>query len=68
MAANCDFTMDSFRSNLPIALSIVTPKTCQKLIDKVVKQEDKYWSEDSQLYDSVETEEFESELEETYEE
>jgi hypothetical protein len=34
----------------------------------VVKQEDKYWSEDSQLYDSVETEEFESELEETYEE
>ncbi len=57
MADNCDFTMSNFRSQLPIALSKVQPKSCRKLISKVVKQEEKYWIEDSQLYEFNEIEE-----------
>ncbi len=58
MADNCDSTMNNFRSQLPIAFSKVLPKTCRKLILKVSKQEEKYWLEDSQLYDFNEIEEF----------
>ena len=68
MAAHCDFTMASFRSNLPIALSKVASKTCRKLISKIAQQEEKYWTEDNQLYDSVEIEELDSDHEEIYEE
>lgn len=50
MAAHCDFTMGNFRKQLPVALKKVRPKTCKALIAKVIKQEEKYWSEDSQLY------------------
>ena len=60
MADNCDFTMNNFRSQLPIAFSKVLPKTCRKLILKVAKQEEKYWFEDSQLYDFNEIEEFDN--------
>lgn len=67
MAANCDFTMESFRSNLPNALSKVESKTCRSLIGKVAKQENKFWVEDSMLYDSVEPEERGVEGEEEFE-
>jgi hypothetical protein len=68
MAAHCDFTMASFRSNLPIAHSKVASKTCRKLISKIAQKEEKYWTEDNQLYDSVEIEELDSDHEEIYEE
>jgi len=50
MAAHCDFTMSNFRKQLPVALLKIRPKTCRALIAKVIKQEEKYWDEDSQLY------------------
>ena len=51
MADHCDFTTKNFHEQLPIALSKVKPSTCKKVIAKVVKQEDKYWAEDEQLYE-----------------
>jgi hypothetical protein len=63
MADKCDFTMSNFRSQLPVALSKVQPKTCIKLISKVVKQEEKYWTEDSQLYEFSEFEKIDAENE-----
>lgn len=54
MADHCDFTMKNFREQLPFAFAKVTSKTCKKLITKVVKQEDKYWTEDSKLYEEIE--------------
>jgi transposase len=51
MADHCDFTTKNFHEQLPIALSKVKPSTCKKVIAKVVKQEDKYWCEDEQLYE-----------------
>lgn len=47
-----DFTIRNFHKQWPIALSKVKPSTCQKLIAKVVEQEEKYWAEDAQLYES----------------
>lgn len=55
MAANCDFTMKNFREQLPKAFTKVTPKTCKGLIAKVVKQEEKYWTEDSKLYEEADS-------------
>ena len=52
MADHCDFTTKNFHEQLPIALSKVKPITCEKVIKKVVKQEDKYWAEDEQLYEN----------------
>ena len=49
MADNCDFTMKGMRERLPEALAKVTSRTCEKIIAKVVDQEEKYWSEDSIL-------------------
>lgn len=54
MADHCDFTMTNFREQLPFAFAKVTPLTCKSLIAKVVKQEDKYWSEDNRLYEEIE--------------
>jgi len=54
MAAHCDFTMKNFREQLPSGFAKVTPKTCKSLIVKVVKQEEKYWVEDSELYEEIE--------------
>ena len=51
MAAHCDFTTRNFHKQLPIAFSKVKPSTCKKLIAKVVEQEEKYWTEDAQLYE-----------------
>jgi len=58
MAANCDFTMKNFRGQLPSGFAKVTPKTCKNLIIKVVKQEEKYWVEDSELYEEIEDDDF----------
>jgi transposase len=52
MADHCDFTTKNFHEQLPIALSKVKPSTCKRVIAKVAKQEDKYWAEDEQLYES----------------
>jgi len=49
MAKHCDFTLQQFRSNLPLAFSEVTSETCRKLIAKIVAEEDKYWEEDGQI-------------------
>lgn len=49
MAKHCDFTLQTFRNNLPSAFSQVTSKTCRKLIDKIIKEENKYWEEDSKI-------------------
>lgn len=49
MARNCDFTMQKLRCNLPIAFSQVTSKTCRKLIEKIVSEENKYWDEDGKI-------------------
>ncbi len=57
MAAHCDFTMKNFRERLPFAFAKVTSKTCMSLIAKIIKQEEKYWSEDSELYQEIEEDE-----------
>jgi transposase len=49
MAKHCDFTLDKFRKNLPVAFSQVTAKTCQSLVQKAVIEEDRYWKEDGEL-------------------
>jgi transposase len=49
MADNCDLTIDNFRYHLPIDFTMVTGKTCKKIISKVRKQEDKFWEEDEKL-------------------
>jgi len=49
MAKHCDFTLRKLRSNLPIAFSQVTSETCQKLIAKIVTEEDRYWDEDGKI-------------------
>ena len=53
MADHCDFTMKNFREELPRAFTKVRPSTCKKLISKVIKKEEEYWSEDSQLYGEI---------------
>jgi transposase len=54
MADQCDFTMETFTNELPKAFEKVTTETCQKVITLVVEQEEKYWIEDSTLYDNDE--------------
>jgi transposase len=49
MAKHCDFTLQKFRDNLPLAFSQVTPETFRKLNAKIVAEEDKYWEEDGQI-------------------
>lgn len=55
IAAHCDFTMKNFRKQLPSAFAKVTKNTCQTLVAKVVKQEEKYWTEDYKLYQESES-------------
>jgi len=54
MATHCDFTMKNFRKQLPFSFGKVKSRTCKSLIAKVVKQEEKYWAEDSRLYEDIE--------------
>lgn len=51
VANNCDFTMKGLREVLPEAFAKVTVETCRKVMDKTIKQEDKYWQEDEKLDD-----------------
>ncbi len=53
MAAYCDFTMKNFREQLSLAFAKVTSRICKSLIAQVVKQEEKYWTEDSKLYEEI---------------
>ncbi len=51
VARNCKFTMKNLSNQLEKGFEIVTPKTCEKVISKVRKTEDQYWSEDLKLDD-----------------
>ena len=51
MADHGDFTTRNFHQQLPMALAKVKPSPYGKLIAKVVEQEEKYWTEDAQLYE-----------------
>ncbi len=46
MARKCDYTLQSFRENLPRAFEQVTSKTCKGLLQKMAAEEDRYWRED----------------------
>lgn len=49
MARHCNFTLEKFRNNLPLAFVQVTPKTCSKLIAKSIEEENVYWDEDGEI-------------------
>jgi transposase len=49
VARNCDFTMDNLIEQLDSGFEKVTAKTCAKIIAKVRKIEDKFWTEDLKL-------------------
>ncbi len=49
MAENCNFTMAGLNRKLPEAFAKVTPQTCKSIIEKIVGQEDRYWSEDEKI-------------------
>jgi len=53
MADHCDFTMKNFREQLPASFTKVTTRTFKSLIAKVVMQEEKYWIEDTKLYEEI---------------
>ncbi len=46
VARKCDFTMSNLIEQLESGFEMVTSKTCQKIIAKVRKIEDKFWTED----------------------
>jgi transposase len=49
MADHCDFTMKGLREKLPGAFAKVTSRTCGEIINKVFKEERRYWLEDEKL-------------------
>ena len=49
MARHCDFTLKTFRDNLPSAFLEVTGETCKKSIIKIMGEEDRYWEEDGKI-------------------
>jgi len=49
IAKNCDFTMENLYNQLDIAFKQITAETCRKIIKKVRKVEDKFWTEDLEL-------------------
>ena len=46
VARNCDFTMNNLIEQLDSGFDKVTPKTCAKIIAKVRKIEDEFWTDD----------------------
>ena len=46
VARNCDFTMNNLIEQLDSGFDKVTAKTCAKIIAKVRKIEDEFWTED----------------------
>jgi transposase len=53
IARNCDFTMKNLIKQLDIGFEKVTAETCSKIIEKIRKVEDEFWSDDLQ-FDSQE--------------
>jgi len=49
MAKHCDFTLNKFRKNLPLAFSQVTSKTCRKVVAMTIIEENKFWNEDGKI-------------------
>ena len=49
IARNCDFTMSNLTKQLNNGFDKVTPETCLKIIEKIVKIEDKFWIEDTRI-------------------
>lgn len=49
MADNCSFTMRNLHAELPNAFSKVTAEVCQGILEKVGKQEDRFWADDEKL-------------------
>ena len=49
MARNCDFTMKNLIKQLDYGFNEVTSKTCTKIIAKVRKNEDEFWTTDIQM-------------------
>lgn len=49
VARNCDFTMDNLIKQLDFGFEKVTAKTCAKIIAKVRKIENEFWTEDLKL-------------------
>jgi len=53
IARNCDFTMKNLIKQLDNGFEKVTAETCSKIIAKIRKVEDEFWSDDLQ-FDSQE--------------
>ncbi len=49
VARNCDFTMNTLIEQLECGFKKVTAETCAKIIAKVRKIEDKFWTEDFKM-------------------
>ena len=49
IARNCDFTMSNLLTQLDDGFRKVTSETCSKIIEKVIKVEDKFWAEDERI-------------------
>jgi transposase len=49
IARHCEFTMDNLLEQLEIGFQKVSSETCEKIISKVRKIEDKFWLEDVKL-------------------
>jgi len=53
IARNCDFTMKNLIKQLDAGFEKVTAETCSKIIAKIRKVEDEFWTDDLQ-FDSIE--------------
>jgi transposase len=53
IARNCDFTMKNLIKQLDTGFEKVTAETCSKIIAKIRKVEDEFWTDDLQ-FDSIE--------------
>jgi len=49
IARNCDFTMKNLEVQLEKGFAKVTKETCEKIVKKIKKVEDKFWMEDAIL-------------------
>jgi len=53
IARNCDFTMKNLIKQLDTGFEKVTAETCSKIIAKIRKVEDEFWTDDLK-FDSIE--------------
>ncbi len=49
VARHCDFTMNNLLEQLKLSFDKITPEICRKIIKKIRKIEDDFWSEDTEL-------------------